>query len=101
MQSSGSLKLGVDTGGTFTDFILRVGDELKRYKCASTPVDPSVAILQGIFHFFPDGVPSHLEIIHGTTVGTNAFLERKGGRPLLLTTKGFENVTLRSIRGEA
>lgn len=92
MQVSGSLKLGVDTGGTFTDFILQIGEELKRYKCASTPADPSVAILQGISYFFPDGPPPQLEIIHGTTVGTNAFLERKGGRPLLLTTKGFEDV---------
>ncbi len=91
-MSSHALVLGVDTGGTFTDFILQCPDGLKRYKCPSTPHDPSVAILHGIEYFFPEGVPDDLQIIHGTTVGTNAFLERKGGRPLLVTTKGFEDV---------
>lgn len=86
------LKLGVDTGGTFTDFILQDGSSLKRYKCSSTPADPSEAILKGVAHFFPKGAPADLEIVHGTTVGTNAFLERKGGVPLLVTTKGFEDI---------
>ena len=86
------MKLGVDTGGTFTDFLLQDGVKLKRYKCHSTPADPSVAILQGIAYFFPEGAPPHLEIVHGTTVGTNAFVERKGGSPLLITTKGFEDI---------
>ena len=94
MQVSSHMKLGVDTGGTFTDFILQTGDVLRRYKCPSTPADPSRAIMQGVDYFFPDGVPENLDIIHGTTVGTNAFLERKGGRCLLLTTRGFEDVLL-------
>lgn len=86
------MKLGVDTGGTFTDFIVQDRDGFRRYKCPSTPDDPSEAILAGLRYFFPDGIPAELEIIHGTTVGTNAFLERKGGRVLLLITRGFEDV---------
>lgn len=91
-MSSSSLRLGVDTGGTFTDFILQSGVGLRRYKLPSTPHDPSLAILQGLDYFFPQGAPANLEIVHGTTVGTNAFLERKGGRPLLVMTKGFETI---------
>ncbi|MEN8256569.1 MAG: hydantoinase/oxoprolinase family protein [Thermodesulfobacteriota bacterium] len=87
-----ALRLGVDTGGTFTDFILLAGSDLRRFKVSSTPDDPSRAIIQGLRHFFPTEIPDHLEIIHGTTVGTNAFLERKGARTLLITTKGFEDV---------
>ncbi len=92
MMAPETLRLGVDTGGTFTDFILLSGTDLKRYKVSSTPDDPSRAIIEGLRYFFPSDIPHHLEIIHGTTVGTNAFLERKGARTLLLTTKGFEDV---------
>lgn len=93
------MKLGIDTGGTFTDFILQTSDGFKTYKVASSPEDPSIAILKGLRHFFPDPssdelftLPPDLEIIHGTTVGTNAFIERKGAKTLLLTTKGFEDI---------
>lgn len=93
------MKLGIDTGGTFTDFILQIPGGFKTYKVSSSPEDPSRAILKGLRHFFPDSsvdlrftLPPDLEIIHGTTVGTNAFIERKGAKTLLLTTKGFEDV---------
>ncbi len=89
-----TLRLGVDTGGTFTDLILQKGRDLQRFKVSSTPDDPSRAIIQGLRHFFPAEIPPQLEIIHGTTVGTNAFLERKGARTLLITTHGFEDVIL-------
>lgn len=93
-MSTDPLRLGVDTGGTFTDFILQSSSNLKRFKVSSTPDDPSRAIIQGLNHFFPTKIPDNLEIIHGTTVGTNAFLERKGARTLLITTKGFEDIIL-------
>ncbi|MDH4321038.1 MAG: hydantoinase/oxoprolinase family protein, partial [Desulfobulbaceae bacterium] len=85
------LKLGVDTGGTFTDFILLSDEGIRTYKTPSTPDDPARAIMGGVRHFF-DEIPDALEIVHGTTVGTNAFLERKGAKTVLVTTAGFEDV---------
>lgn len=87
------LKLGIDTGGTFTDFVLQTGEGLKIFKTPSTPDDPSRAILKGLNHFF-DLLPPELEIVHGSTVGTNAFLERKGARTVLVTTYGFEDILI-------
>src|SRR5210317_176993 len=86
------LILGVDTGGTFTDFVLQSESGLQTYKLPSTPDDPSRAILEGLSYFFGNNLPDDLEIIHGSTVATNAFLERKGARTLLITTYGFEDV---------
>ena len=86
------LLLGVDTGGTFTDFVLQSDAGLQTYKLPSTPDDPSRAILQGLVHFFGQDLPADLEIIHGSTVATNAFLERKGAKTLLVTTQGFEDL---------
>jgi len=86
------LILGVDTGGTFTDFVLQSESGLQTYKLPSTPDDPSRAILEGLSYFFGNNLPDDLEIIHGSTVATNAFLERKGARTLLVTTYGFEDI---------
>jgi N-methylhydantoinase A len=80
------LVVGVDTGGTFTDVFLSDGRVLKR---GSTPVDPSVAIVEALQAV---GVGEHDAVGHGTTVATNAVLERKGARTVLLTTAGFEDV---------
>ncbi len=85
------LKLGIDTGGTFTDFFLQTSKAIQTFKISSTPDDPSRAILRGLSHFFAD-LPAGFEIIHGTTVGTNSFLERKGAKTLLVTTHGFEDI---------
>lgn len=86
------IRIGIDTGGTFTDFILFSPVGIRTHKVLSTPEDPCKAIMDGLRHLLGNAVPT--EIIHGTTVGTNAFLERKGSRTLLLTTKGFEDVML-------
>ncbi|MGI9534921.1 MAG: hydantoinase/oxoprolinase family protein, partial [Thermodesulfobacteriota bacterium] len=83
--------LGVDTGGTFTDFVLFDGDNYKIHKVLSTPDDPSIAIYTGTNHFENLSLKI-VKLIHGTTVATNALLERKGAKVLLLTTKGFEDV---------
>lgn len=88
------LKLGIDTGGTFTDFVLQSASGLKTYKLPTTPDDPCRAILQGIAHFFGRTLPPGLEIIHGSTVATNAFLERQGAKTLLVTTDGFQDVLI-------
>jgi len=84
------IKVGVDTGGTFTDFVIYAGGEWKVKKIPSTPRDPSLSILEGIREIGPPGIP--LWLIHGTTVATNALLERKGGKIALVTTEGFEDV---------
>ncbi len=82
--------LGIDTGGTFTDFVLLEPHGIRTYKVPSTPDDPARAIMAGMEFLAPDR--TGLTVIHGTTVGTNAFLERKGARVLLVTTQGFEDV---------
>ena len=85
-----SVRVGVDTGGTFTDFVIWKDGRLSNRKVLSTPRDPSQAIFEGISDVLKEG-PS-VFIVHGTTVATNALLQRKGGRIALITTAGFEDV---------
>ncbi|MBA2704115.1 MAG: hydantoinase/oxoprolinase family protein [Blastocatellia bacterium] len=89
-----AVRVGVDTGGTFTDFVYEVGGDFKVFKLPSTPADPSLAIRQGIEQVAANtGIALELiEIVHGTTVGTNALLQRRGARTALITTRGFEDV---------
>ena len=79
--------LGVDTGGTFTDFVLLEGGRLRIHKVLSTPAHPEQAILQGIRELGLDGAA--LQLVHGSTVGTNAVLEGKGARTALVTNRGL------------
>lgn len=78
--------VGVDTGGTFTDIFSSNGAVLK---VPSTPENPAAAILEGLR---AAGAGPGDAVAHGTTVATNAVLERKGARTVLLTTAGFEDV---------
>jgi N-methylhydantoinase A/oxoprolinase/acetone carboxylase beta subunit len=84
------IRLGIDTGGTFTDLLRLDEHGIKVHKVRSTPDDPSRAIFVAISELINTGDPA--EIIHGSTVATNALLERKGARVALVTTKGFEDV---------
>lgn len=84
------IRVGVDTGGTFTDFVSLGPDGVAVHKVRSTPDDPSRAILAGIEELA--GPPDRFDIVHGSTVATNAVLERKGARVALLATAGFEDV---------
>ena len=88
------VRVGVDTGGTFTDFVFQTPDGLQIFKLASTPSDPSVAITEGLRRVsrLTGSKLKEIEVIHGTTVGTNALLERRGARCALVTTAGFEDV---------
>jgi N-methylhydantoinase A len=88
------VRVGVDTGGTFTDFVFEVGDQLRLFKIASTPADPSLAITEGLKRIAVETGARlrEIEVIHGTTVGTNALLERRGAKTALVTTRGFEDV---------
>ena len=84
------LRIAIDTGGTFTDcvWIDPSTRRLRTLKVFSTPVDPSRAIVEAI-----GKIAAGLEftLLHGTTVGTNTLLERKGARTALVTTAGFED----------
>src|SRR5579859_5365655 len=90
-------RLGVDVGGTFTDLLL-VHDEtgsLHRVKTPSTPADPSEGVLTGVKRIAGEAgteIGDIRNILHGTTVATNAVLESKGARVGLLTTKGFKQI---------
>jgi N-methylhydantoinase A len=86
----GPVAVGVDTGGTFTDLVAVRGDALEVRKVPSTPDDPARAVRDGLGELpGGDGAGS---VVHGTTVGTNALLERRGARTALVTTEGFEDV---------
>ena len=82
--------VAVDTGGTFTDLVLLAGDRLERLKVPSTPADPSQAVLDGLARIVPEG--TRFTLLHGSTVATNALLERRGARVALVTNAGFEDV---------
>jgi N-methylhydantoinase A len=81
--------IGVDTGGTFTDFVFKDEDRWGVYKCLSTPHNPAEAVLNGLRHI---AEAKAKRIVHGSTVATNAILERKGVKTALITNEGFEDI---------
>ncbi len=87
---SSLLIVGVDTGGTFTDIVFRQGSESGRFKLLSTPDDPARAVLDGLARLFDDRAADL--VTYGSTVATNAVIERRGAKTVLLTTTGFEDV---------
>ena len=80
------MRVGVDSGGTFTDFIAWDGARLRSLKVRSTPEDPAEAIVEGLEHF------AATEVVHGSTVATNALLQRNGASTAFVTTRGFEDL---------
>ena len=94
MASKRFIRVGVDTGGTFTDFVFEQDGRIQLFKLPSTPVDPSLAIQQGLMRICAETGSrlDAIEVVHGTTVGTNALLQRRGARIALITTRGFEDV---------
>ena len=90
-------RLGVDIGGTFTDFALFDGNgsRIAVHKCLTTPADPSVAVLEGVANLLErenvamDAVES---IAHGTTLVTNSVIERRGANTGMLVTEGFRDI---------
>jgi N-methylhydantoinase A/oxoprolinase/acetone carboxylase beta subunit len=90
-----SFDIGVDIGGTFTDVVCRrPGEALRALKLPTTRGDPSAAVLQAIARLRAWDVPSDAiaRFLHGTTIATNAVLERKGARIGLITSRGFRDV---------
>jgi N-methylhydantoinase A len=94
LSNPSNLRLGIDIGGTFTDFVLfdpQTG-QVQTFKLLSTPHDPSAAVLAGLRRLAFSAHTTQIEIVHGTTVATNALLERKGARTALVTTRGFSDL---------
>jgi N-methylhydantoinase A len=96
MSSIGRHRIAVDIGGTFTDIALLTDAGLiHQSKISSTPADPSVAVIDGVAQLLaelsvaPDDIA---EVLHGTTVGSNTILQRKGATTGLITTRGFRDV---------
>ena len=90
-----AVRLGVDIGGTFTDVVLEVGDSLFSTKVLTTYAAPENAIVEGLHEVCQKANvdPSRIQqIIHGTTLATNALIERRGARTALITTGGFRDV---------
>jgi len=82
--------IGIDTGGTFTDLIAFDGRRMRVHKVLSTPADPARAVLDGLKHLVGDDRAD--SVTYGSTVATNALLERKGARVALITNAGFEDL---------
>jgi N-methylhydantoinase A len=88
------VRIGIDTGGTFTDLVLlEASGRASRLKVPSTPADPAVALVDGVrrvLELVPGAAPS--AVAHGTTVATNAMLEERFQSLALVTTRGFRHV---------
>src|SRR5437868_12403014 len=82
------MRVAIDTGGTFTDCVYLRDGQFVVLKVFSTPQDPSMAVLNGLRQI---AAGPEVVVRHGTTVGTNTMLERKGARVAFVTTKGFED----------
>jgi N-methylhydantoinase A len=89
-KQASTVVVAVDTGGTFTDLVMWKAGSLDTLKVPSTPSDPSEAVLSGLRRLVPEGQP--FVLLHGSTVATNALLERRGARVVLVTNRGFEDV---------
>ena len=82
------MRIGVDAGGTFTDFVVLHDDgRLETFKLRSHPREPAKVILAGL-----ERAARAADVVHGSTVATNALLERKGARTAFVTTAGFEDL---------
>src|ERR1700742_2144228 len=96
MDQIGRVRIAVDIGGTFTDnALLTDAGTIHQSKISSTPVDPSVAVVDGVAQLLAELSidPAFVaEVLHGTTVGSNTILQRKGARTGLITTRGFRDV---------
>ncbi len=89
-QKIPTIRIGIDTGGTFTDLLAWDGTTLRRAKVPSTPPDFDRGVIHAIERILSTG--EHADLIHGSTVATNALLERKGHPAAFITTKGFRDI---------
>ncbi len=89
MSTRPPLRIAIDSGGTFTDCVWLQDSTLQILKVFSTPADPAQAIADAVSRIAAD--TKEIVVLHGTTVGTNTLLQRKGARVAFVTTKGFED----------
>ena len=89
MPTRPPLRIAIDSGGTFTDCVWLQDSTLQILKVFSTPADPAQAIADAVSRIASDAY--EIVVLHGTTVGTNTLLQRKGARVAFVTTKGFED----------
>ena len=83
------MRIGIDSGGTFTDFVvLDDSGTLDSFKLRSNPASPASVVLEGLQRI----AAKRAEVVHGSTVATNALLERKGAKTAFVTTRGFEDL---------
>ncbi len=96
VNASGDVRIAVDIGGTFTDIVLMKPDgALSESKISTTPDEPSRAVVAGIIDLLQEHAvpPAQVaEVLHGTTVGSNTILQRRGAKTGLITTRGFRDV---------
>ena len=86
------MRIGVDTGGTFTDCVVFEGAQIRVLKVFTNPQDPARAIVEAAFRLVGTHSATPPTLVHGTTTGTNTVLERHGARVALVTTAGFEDL---------
>src|SRR5579863_5640797 len=83
------MRIGIDSGGTFTDFVVLDNEgHLESFKLRSNPASPADVVLEGLRRI----AVKRAEVVHGSTVATNALLERKGAKTAFVTTRGFEDL---------
>jgi N-methylhydantoinase A len=87
------MRIGIDSGGTFTDFVVlhetgTASGKLESFKLRSNPASPASVVLEGLRRI----AAKRAEVVHGSTVATNALLERKGAKTAFVTTRGFEDL---------
>jgi N-methylhydantoinase A len=86
------IKMAIEVGGTFTDLIWIEGDHVRSHKLPSTPHDASIGVIDGLSQSLGADLPKLTHLFHGSTVATNAVIERKGCRAAFLTTRGFRDL---------
>ncbi len=94
-SAGGGVVLGIDVGGTFTDMLAldrETGAVVAAFKLPSTPLDPAKAAVAGLDRFVERTGRRAEGVFHGTTIGTNTLIERRGARTALVTTRGFRDV---------
>ncbi len=95
MKDGRTVRLAVDIGGTFTDIVLEIDSERSSTKTLTDAQQPERGLLRGVDLLLDEAGVSPAEVdlfVHGTTLATNALIERKGARTALITTKGFEDI---------
>ena len=89
------MRLAIDIGGTFTDIVLEHKTDLYTKKVLTSSSQPEVAVIQGVIELLQENKINSSDIkmiIHGTTLATNAVIERKGAKTCFITTEGFRDV---------